>query len=683
MTVTAPKEWQAPSPDASEEYRLGWLKEATEQGSAFNESQRGFTDWREAFAILSGCSSGKAKDAVDYHSQLSGRRLKTNIRTAISGLANIRPLWGFHAAKDYAPYAAALNKTCWALYLENYWDQDIKECLWWAAATGGGFMRPVYRRNIQGEGNIYLDSFGTPSVLPVQLPRNGDYNGAYIVTLLEELPIFEAHWRWPLFQDRIKPTTSRYWHAPQIRGASKQNAMRRVLDWFRRNGEDKLSDQYAPIRWTTINDCSINLTSRRIHMGQPGASWEYEVPYLGEEIPDGAGGTRFADENDCKIYPQRRVMCSSDNCIMYDGPGFNWDGDLDLTQFTMDRLPWEPIGFSMIHDGAELQKSIDEIDRSAMNKIRAQMDPSLAYPIGGVTKQEAEDFDPFAPRQRIGYDEQAVDQPFKLCVPQEVYQIGGEAFKLREVLIEELDYQVGTRDLVEMGKARALAKDMDSMEKLLKSYGPIVQDIARAMERSIGRVGRQVGWRIIQYMPTARLMQYADIETLAMGCWDFDPASIVPSHSRGENPFEEDGVTPRASMWTKMQRAKQFAKNIRMIIMPHSLHEYAQVSYKLGLTQLRGRGFPIAAATVMEAFEIPDVAKPAGNTEQERFYSEKEDEIVHAARLQKIVQEMGVEQGLAIPPGAGGPKPTGRPPSNKQPAHQAQKDGGRPIISTS
>jgi len=682
MAVIVPKEWQAPSPDAAEAYKLGWINEATEQGSAFNEAQRGFKDWREAFDILSG-STRSTKDSVDYHSQLSGRRLKTNIRAAISGLANIRPLWGFHAAKEYSKYAEALNKTCWALYLEGYWDQDVKECLWWAAATGGGFSRPVYRRDIQGNGNIFLDSFGTPCVLPVQMPRNGDYNGAYLVTLLEEVPVFEAHWRFPLFQDRLKPTSSRYWYAPQIREASKQNAARRVLNWFKRSNEDKLTDQYIPLRWTTINDCSLNLTSQPIHMGQPGASWEYEVPYLGQEVPNGAGGKREADENDCKIYPQRRVIISSENCVLYDGPGFNWDGELDLTQFTVDKMPWEPTGFSMVHDAGALQNAIDSIDRSMLNKIRAQMDPSLAYPIGGVTKQEAEDFDPFGLRQRIGFDEQAVDQPFKLCVPPEVYQIGGESFKLREVLMEELDFQLGTRDIVEMAKAKALAKNMDSIEALLKSYGPIVQDIARGMEKSLGRVGRQVGWRILQFMPTARLMQYADLETLAMDCWDYDPASIVPSHMKGENPYEEDGSTPRISMYTKMQRAKQFAKNIRFFLMPYSIHSVTQMTFRLGLMQLRGRGYPISAATVMESWEIPNVGKPTGNTEQERFASEKAEEIIQAAKLQKIIQEMGIEQGLMPPGGAGGPKKTGRPNSDKSAPHQEVKSDGRPIVSTS
>lgn len=680
MATTLPREWQAPSADTSEAYRLGWLGESVEQGSAFNEAQRGSRDWRAAFDILSG---SEAQTGPDYRSKMSGRRLKTNIRTAISGLANIRPLWGFHAAKQYASYATALNKTCWALYLEGYWDQDVKEALWWAAATGSGFMRPVYRRNIQGRGNIYLDTFGTPCVLPVQLPRSGDYQGAYVVNLLEEVPIFEAHWRFRDFQDRLKPTTSRYWYAPEIRKASERNAVRRMMEWFKRTKEDKLTDQYIPLRWTTINDLTINTSGTRRAMGEPGSSWYYEVPALGEAVPDGAGGSRVADENDCKLYPNRRVMISSENCILYDGPGFNWHGELDLIQFTVDKQPWEPIGFSMVHDGGQIQQAIDEIDRGALNKLRAQQDPALAYPIGGVTKLEAEAFDPLAPRSRIGYDEQAVDVPFKPAVDPSVYQIGKEPFQMREVLIEELDYQLGTRDVIEMAKARALGKNMDSMEALLASYGPIVKDIARGMENSLGRVGSQVGWLMLQYMPMARLMQYADPETLSMDVWDYDPASIVPSHLAGENAFEEDKVTPRISMHTKMERAKWFAKNIRFFLMPHSVHETVQMTFKLGLMQLRQRGYPISAATVMTAWEVPNVTKPDGNSEQEQFFAEKETEITQAARLQKIVQTLGVDMALGGVQQPTGGKKGGRPNTDKAPPHLEQKGDGRSVVSTS
>jgi hypothetical protein len=169
---------------------------------------------------------------------------------------------------------------------------------------------------------------------------------------------------------------------------------RRRGNWaFGRKTTDKLNDVYIPIRWTTIIDHRINDTGYRQPMGETGSPWYYEVPSLGDDIPDGHGGRRKADENDARMYPYRRLMISSEKCIMYDGPAFNWHGELDLIPFTVDKWPWEPMGFSMVHDGWEIQKALDQIDRGTMDKIAAQLDMPLAYDINAVDKREAEQFD--------------------------------------------------------------------------------------------------------------------------------------------------------------------------------------------------------------------------------------------------------------------------------------------------
>ena len=446
----------------------------------------------------------------------------------------------------------AMNKTTWALYLEGYWDQSIKEALAYASTVCTGWTRPVYRRDLQGRGNIEILTYGQPSVLPVQLPANGDYQRAYSVTLLEEVPIYEAHWRFPDWQDQLQPTASMYWYSNTIRKASENNAWKRAMDFFRnpsRGAGSKLTNQYIPLRWTTINDCSINDSGKRRPMGEFGAPWYYEVPYYGEEIDDGAGGKRKATGEDAKLYPYRRLMISSEKCIMYDGPGFNWHGDLDLIPWTLDKWPWEPMGFSLTHDGWELQQSIDKIDRGCMDKVNALQDLPLAYPIGGVTREEATGFDPMEPRSRIGYDEQSVDQAFKPAVPPEVYKIHPEVLAMREKYTEELDYIFQTRDIVEMGKARALGKGMDQLEALIAANGPIVKDMTRSMEMSAAMLGRQVGWLQLQYLTTSRLMQYVGPEGLGLEVFDYDPTTIVPSHLPSEiiHAEGEEDLTPGGS----------------------------------------------------------------------------------------------------------------------------------------
>lgn len=699
--------WQCPDADASEGRRLGFLNEAVEQGQAWNESQRGYSDWRKSLDIISGRQ--EPRDALNYRSQIAGHRLKTNIRTSISGLSNIRPIWGFHAARQYATNANMMNKTTRALYLEGFWDQSVKEALAYAAAVCTGYIRPVYRRDQggMGEGNIFLDTYGQPSVLPVQLPQSGNLQGAYMVTLMDEKPIFEAHSLFKDFQDRLKPTASRYWYSAEIRGASRQNAQRKGWNPFKKRGgaDDRLNDVYVPIRWTTIIDHRLNETGYTVPMGQPNSSWYYEVPSYGSDLPDGMGGVRKANENDSRLYPYRRLIISSQNCIMYDGPAFNWHGQLDLIPFCVDKWPWEPMGFSMVHDGYQLQKSIDEIDRGTMSKIQAQMDPSMAYDINAVDPREAEEFDPFEPRVRMGFDGSETDKPFHMILPDQMYRVQPEVLGFRDKLIEELDFLCQTRDIVELGKARSLGKGMDQIEALISANGPIVKDIARGMENSLGGVGHQVGFLILQYFTTSRLMQYvgpeavtgegraADDETDSSGqaiqIFDFDPNSIVPSHLPDDKPFD-DNHNKLNSKYSRLQRARWFAKNIRFFLMPHSVHEITQMTYRLLLLQLKQRGLPISDYTVMSACDVPDVVAPDGNSEQQRWQSEQEDKIVQAARAKQIVDSLGLAPpdpsagGGPPAPGRGPKKPNGRPPSAQSAPQIVSKDGGtRSTISES
>jgi len=690
-----PLEWQAPRSDASESYKLGWLNASVEQGESWVSSQRGYADLRKGLDILSGV--GEKGNILDYRSQISGRRLKTNIRVVVAGLSNIRPLWGFNAAKEYASYAMMLNKTSQALYLEGYWDQSVKEALAYAAATCTGWLRPVATRDQAGKGTwkIKLLSYGMPCVLPVQMPSDGDYQEAYCVNLLDEVPIYMAHSKFPLFQDRLHPTSSRYWYSAEIRGSARSNASKRAANWaFGRSGKgkDNLNDLYIPIRWTTIIDHTINTTGYRQPMGEPGASWYYEVPSLGDEISDGHGGSRKADENDARMYPYRRLMISSEDCVMYDGPAFNWHGQLDLIPFTIDKWPWEPIGFSMVHDGWELQKSIDQVDRGTMDKIAAQLDMPLGYDINAVDKREAEQFDPMEPRARIGYDGSQVEKPFASPVPPETYRIEPEILSWREQLQSELDYQTQSRDVVELGKAQALGKGMDQLEALISANGPLVKDMSRSMENSLGRVGSQVGWLILQYMPTSRVMQYVGLDGMTPEVFDYRPDTIVPSHMPGEIKHDANQVMI-PSKYSIQQRARWFGENVHFYLMPHSVHEITQMTYRLMLLQLKQRGAPISWATIMQSCEIPNVAEPSGNTEQEKAQAEKDQEIQNLIRTQVIIKGLGIEEGLvsAVAPSAvpsqpqanGSTSQGGRPATLATPPHLEQKGNGRPVTSTS
>ena len=678
------REWQVPKWDATESRKLGWLNEACQEGESWNKSQRGSQDWLIALDIISGAYS--ERDRLKYRSSITSNRLKTNIEVMVAGLSSIRPWGGYQSMREFEKYALFMNLTTRALYLDGMWDQSIRSALQWACATCTGWIRPVYRRDMagQGHGNIELDTFGQPSVLPVQMPSSGNFQRAYVVTLLDEKPIWEAHGMFPDHQDRLKPTSSRYWYNAQIRKATQSNNQRRAW-WnpFKARNQADTAEQLIPIRYTTINDLAVNMTGQTIPMGQPGTSWYYEVPSYGQRVqigtdPEGHPTWREADVNDARMYPFRRLIISSESVVLYDGPSFNWHGELDLIPFCLDRWAWEPIGFSEIHNGYRIQRGIDEIDRGTMDKINADMDRPLAYNMNAVSKREATQVDLMQPRQRIAFDGDAVDKPFTQIAPDDVYKVSAESLAFRKELQADLDYTMQSRDIVELGKARALGKGMDQLEALINANGPLVKDKSRSMEFSVCRLANQVKYLILQNFDTGRLIPYIN-EAGINEVFDYNPSDLIPSHLPGENPETPDGKFVE-SPTPRIKRAKWFAKNLPFTLQPHSIHEIHQMTYRLMLLQFRQRGAPIAWCDIFEANDIQDVKRALGSTTQDRFYDEQLTEAVEKA---KLIQKLA---GFDFPPellqmilGGGAPqgkKPEGRPPTAAQSPKLKTKDGG-------
>lgn len=673
------REWQVPPAMVSEDYKIGWLNENTEEGQAWLKTQRGTGDMRNALDTLAGRDTG-IKSAATYRSQVNPNRLKRNVREVVGTLAKLRPIWGYHSDNSaYKEQANMFNKVTRAWYLESMADRSVREALQYAAATCRGWIVPMYRRDMygQGKGDIKLFTYGAPCVLPTQLPSSGDWQSAYTMTLLDEMPVAMAHGMFPAFQDRLRPSSSRYWYQNDgVRQAARGNFLQRI---FRRNtmkGDAGLTELLVPIRRTWIIDLSINTTGATIPMGEPGSSWAYEVPTLGADIPAGIDiktgqmTYRKATETDARMYPHRRLMIATDQCVMYDGPGFDWHGMFPGVSFCMDDWPWEPLGFSLVHDGYDLNEAIKTLVRGNMDKAVAQTDMSLAFDNNAVSMAEARAFDPMQPRNRIGFDGSAIDgQPFTPVVPESVLKIDEGSLKMIEYLEATLDAQLAVHDAMVLARMRTVGS-MDELEKIMEANGPLVEDMSRCMEPPMRDLGVMLKFDVLQWMTTARVMQYVGPDNVTRDIFDYNPDSLVPSHAPGENPAVPSLLGPR-------ERARAFAENLRFFILPNSLHEYAQMAMKLGLIQLRKAGIMIDSQTIAEAWNVPNYGTLEGSTVMEKFQSEKEMELVQAAKLQSIAGAEGLMP--AAPPGApkpDGTAPEGRPPSGQKPPALASKDGG-------
>jgi hypothetical protein len=503
------------------------------------------------------------------------------------------------------------------------------------------------------------------------------------------MPIYMAHGLYPKFQNRLNPTTSRVWYATEIRTAARGNLLQRMFgSWLKPSGGDNtMADCYVPIRKTWIQDLSIHEGDDPLEMGdfygergsrKPLNSWSYLVYPVGAEMPHG----KRADENDARVYPYRRLMISSEQCVMYDGPAFDWHGELPLTPLCLDSWAFDPAGYSLVRDGYEIQMSLNELERGTMDKNRAQMDMSLAYDINSTTTKEAMEYDPMQPRGRVGYDGSVVTQPFTSVVPPEVLRVQPEIFTAIQHLEATMDYQMGVNDVAAMARAQGLVNSETAMEKLLEASGPIVSDITRSIEQTLSIIGNQVRYIIPQYYDVRELMTYVGADKISKMTYDFDPEKLIPSHMPHEVPDPIKRGEAPASKYSLQQRARWFAENLKYVIAPHTAHEITQMAVKLGYIQLRKAGVPISSKTIAGAWNITDFGGPDAPTEYERYMAEQRDAAIEALKLKQMVDAL-MQAGVNPTPNMvetlkklqGGDQ-EGRPPVGQQAPQLVQKDGG-------
>lgn len=696
--------WQAPPFEADDTKKLGFCKKAIESGIKWNEDAMSSDDIKRGIEILAG-KSGSA--LTGKWAKITTGDLKRAVNEIVETLSDIRPFWGYQTNNDaFKDEANMMNKVTKSVYLESFVDRSLHDALQFAAVSSAGFIYPFYSRSKfgSGDGEFVFMPLGQPDVLPVQLPRDRNYQKAYIVTLAVPFGVAEAHARFPLFQWALKPFAQRrYAKTPggEQRKASDQNR-------WRMHGIETQLEQFCDVFFTHILDLRINYGTldakgnpildeagaplgKELDMGQEGTSWFYKVPYVGQQITRFEGGrevTRAATEEDCRVYPNRRLMISCDQALMYDGPAFDMHGMVPLIPFYFDKWAWGE-AFSLFRGTASIQDAIDDLVRSVYRIAMSRANPGKSWNTditGGekgakISSSQAEALDPFAPNMSFGIDGDVKEPVMRPPMPEWCYNVPDWVLKVVEVLQQAIAKQLGLDQIQSLQKLKA---NIDDPQKLLDAEGPVVTGASRSMEMGLRDLGEMQKYNIIQYMPVGAIMNYTGASGIAPEVFDYSPEMVTPSHMPGEQTIDSAGA-PAASKTDVMTRSRYFAKNLKFFITPHSLHYIAQKEHKLNLLAAQGKGVVVDPMTMAEAFDIPNWGTIEGSTVKERVFNWAKEQLTEKADIAKLEKALG----LAPPPDEAGPgqgNGGGRPASNKKPPKAKQKgaaSGGRVVVSQS
>jgi hypothetical protein len=652
---------------------MGWVEEQIEEGEGWQKGQKSYKELSQNFRTFDAIFNDKTK------STLITNELKYDIRKFVETLSDLREIGTYGSdAPQYKPYAQMVNKVVKCVYLESSFPLQLRKALQYAAVIGRGYLWPKCKTSRYGFGErqLVFEPIGLLDVVPVQVPATNDVQDAYCVTIYEYMPIAEAHARFPEFQADLQPVERMKFGSTM--------ATRRVdyAERFRYGDEPRnFGSLTCEIRFTYVRDISINTYGKPLPMGQPGTSWFYVVPYVGQEIVvgirDGQPVTRKAAAQDCLIYPYLRLLITNKGMSqpMYDGPAYDWHGEIPVVQYDVDDWPWDGMGRSLVGDVNSIETTIRKVERKMDQVVTTTLNPPMGYDRTATGGPKIENFDLFEEDVRAGVDGKPTDVLHSL-LPDSV-DVKEMHFKWLEYLGAKRGKQLGLEDVGNLQNMKMNIAS-DTADKMLESIGPVAKGIAGNIERANAKVANQLKFMVPQWFDTARVVSIIGPDNLTPEVFDFDPHSMIPSHMPDELIAGQMPLTP--SYYSQLHRAREFTKMIRLTSVPSTLLKVTQMQEQLKWLQLWRGQAPIAFADVAKKMDIENYGEVKGDTYRERWFNEKLEEL----KLQAMAAQFAQSLGLGGPEQAGGKKgKQGRPPSGHAAPKIKQKKDGRTTVTES
>ena len=520
--------WQCPPVEAPPEYRKSWLDEHVTNGDKWAQQQEGTRNMQRDIRLLLG---------LDQDNSMKSNMLEPNIRTFVETISDLKLIATMGTqAEQFKKYANLQNKVLKHTYWESEFVYNTRRTLQYSM-FGCGFTWLRFSRDKAGWGKAMnrFEALGPFDVLPDQLPHNNDIQGAYACTVVIPMPVWEAHARFPQFQQWLTPISRYDWKKYSTSGAVRLD----YWDKTRFSQSWQWEDRYCEIRFSWFRDLRINESGKTYQMGVKGSSWGYTVPSYGDLLVytnpfNGMPESRKATEEDALMYPQLRLMISCPTCPvpLYDDTAFDWHGEIPIVQYDVNDYPFAARGYSAVRKVASLEKNRRARASEINEVLSVRKDPPTGYDFtSGVSRTQMEKLDLLrAQGIRIGLK----GEPKKSVVSilPEGIEVDGEDWKAQEWYDAAIKSSLGMADVSSMRDLKMNLSE-NALEKFITNLGPMAKGIAMCLWRANCRLAHMLVRNNAQYYTVSDLESMVGPEAVDMQVYDSDPTSLVPSHSAG------------------------------------------------------------------------------------------------------------------------------------------------------
>ena len=601
-----------------------WSKGIVSDGLAYLRGQPAFEFIQEGYDLVNGLREpGRVPTLSDAKTDMTLR----NLQEIVAAQTNIRIIPAFKTEiPEFRKQNGILNKRFMLWQGNTFADRGLRKSWQYANACGTGYAGLRYDPNFyyKGRGDIVTDSYGPLDVLPVGMSRQHNLQDSYAVAIKVATPIHKAWRLFPLQLDKLHPMRN----SRKDRGTVTAAAVKYATAVLRKYGPGaKLEEEAMPweeinIYYIYVDDDSVNNTGQPIPMMGPdgiaGCSWCYTVPYIGQRI---AGG-REATREDCLMYPNRRLICATEDGVLNPYPlsqaSYWWHGKVPVVPLRVDDWAWTYLGFPVTRMGLNLEKAGNDILKGIVDSVNNRLNPSRFFNRNSSAAALMQGFNPRVPGQAIGMDMDLInpDTILKTALPVNFYEFPQYIPEIQKELIARATHQMGVNDISALARARQIPSG-DSQQKLMEMMGPLTEDRSRNMEMSIRDFGEM--WKSMEFQFTSASKRYQMLgpDGLADEDTDQDPGTLIPFREL-EIP---EGFNRILSV-PQFERARWHSGNFMFSVIPYSIHEINSMTKKLGYLQLKLRGFPLDPWTEAEMWgienfgDIPKIKDPRTGEER-------------------------------------------------------------------
>lgn len=592
---------------------LGWLQEAIQEGDLLNRQDPAFEAADKGMRYVIGEQRQQEQPHIQYIPYAVINKSRKAVQSHVSALTDIKPVFGYKATNPkFQFHADLLNRLTIATWITNMMDVTLGDTIKYGLAGGTADLMVEWDPGAAyglGDHKIIAKDFrDTLPIRPSTDPSPQLWQG---VVFREAHSVNTMRQKYPQFAGLFKPASD--------------NLITTVMSRFRRAVTRVMSPMGTPdtlsglagvpqtravrpgdivLYRCYLQDASRNMTSKPIVMGDPQANWSYIV------------------EPGQPMYPQKRLIVSTPDLILYDGPQPYWHGMYPFGRLKLWSVPWCFLGLPLLNDTIPIQDAINDTMKDMRLGLKQWINPDTVYDSTAGSRAFRVSFDPQRPGKKIQTNPMSAGgvnrEPYKKVdgPNPSALQLLYNLFEKLEMLHDDL---TGVANLQQLMQLRQLPSG-DTIEKYYEAMTPELRQEGRNVESFLRDVAEMHKFNIFQFQNQWRRVAILGDAAQALEDFDYDPETLVPAMEKYiqepdpatgmlvEKP-NPDYVAALDQSLSRSQRAKAFARMFVFTIAPNSILAMNTQEKKMMAFQETRMGY-MDFWTFHEIMETPNVGNP-------------------------------------------------------------------------